>query len=151
MQLTGKHILSASPSQIWNLLMNPDTLAKITPGISKLEQTGDYTFNALSEVKIGPVKGTFNGVVEIVNPEEPKHFSLTATQKSKIGNVTSEVKINLVPLSDNQTEVNFFGDAKLSGLLARTGQRVMSSLANSLVNQFFTSLEEEIKNIAATN
>ncbi len=151
MQLTGKHILPASPSQIWNLLMDPDTLAKITPGISKLVKTGAFTFDALSEVKIGPVKGTFKGILEIVNPEEPKHFVLNATQKSKIGNVTSVVKINLVPLSDNQTEVNFSGDAKLSGILARTGQRVMSSLANSLVNQFFKSMEEEIKNITAMN
>ena len=38
MNLTGSHTFQAQAQEIWDLLMDPDTLAKITPGISKLEK-----------------------------------------------------------------------------------------------------------------
>ena len=65
-------------------------------------------------------------------------------QKSKIGNVNAEGSISLKTVEGNQTEVSFSGDAKLSGTLARTGQRVLSGVARTMTNQFFKSLEEEI-------
>ena len=47
MQLTGKHIVNGVPSEVWKMLMDTETLAKVVPGISGLEKTGDNTFKSI--------------------------------------------------------------------------------------------------------
>ncbi|MEL6274876.1 MAG: SRPBCC domain-containing protein, partial [Bacteroidota bacterium] len=133
------------PAQIWSILMDAEKLAKITPGLSRLEATGEDTFDAIAEVKIGPVKGSFKGEMSITEKREKESFTLNILQKSKIGNVDAKVLILLTPVENNLTQLSFDGKAKMSGLLARTGARVMTGVANSLTKQFFEGLSEELQ------
>lgn len=145
MRLQGTHTLNAPPQKVWDLLMDAEVLAKITPGVSKLERIEGDQYKAISEVKIGPVKGSFKGDLEVADKVEPESFNLRVKQKSKIGNADASVAINLQPTGAKQTALTFDGKAKLSGTLARTGSRVLSGVANSMTQQFFSALEEEIE------
>ena len=144
MQLTGKHVIPADPAGIWKLLMDTDTLARIVPGISRLEKTGDNQFKSILEVKLGPVNSSFTGDLQMEDIAEEKAFTLKVQQKSKIGNANAAIVISLQPVNDNQTEVSFDGDVKLSGMLAGMGQRLIGGVANTLSKQFFTNLEKEL-------
>ena len=146
MKLSGSETFAASPATIWSILMDTDKLAGITPGLSRLERTGEDTYEAIADVKVGPVKGSFSGDMSITDKEEPKHFTLNILQKSKIGNVNAAVNIGLEPEGEGQTKLSFDGQAKMSGLLARTGGRVMTGVANSLTKQFFDNLSAELTN-----
>ena len=125
--------------------MDTNTLAKVVPGISRLEKTGDNTFKSILEIKLGPVSGSFTGNLQMEEITEQKAFTLKALQNSKIGNANAAIKIELLPVDDKRTEVSFDGDVKLSGLLASMGQRVMGSVSNTLSKQFFTNLEKELE------
>ena len=127
------------------MLMDTDILAKIVPGISRLEKTGDNTFKSILEIKLGPVSGSFTGNLQMEEISEQKGFILKLMQNSRIGNANGAIKINLLPVNGEETEVAFNGDVKLSGLLAGMGQRVMGSVANTLTKQFFANLEKELK------
>ncbi|MEO0471776.1 MAG: carbon monoxide dehydrogenase subunit G [Bacteroidota bacterium] len=144
MHLDGTHKLNASAQQIYDMLMDHEVLARVTPGVKELQPLGEGKYKALSDVKLGPVNGSFKGQVEISDPVPAKSFTLNMKQSSKIGNVSAKGSISLNQLSKNETEVIFSGDAKLSGTLARTGQRVMSGVAKTLTQQFFEALEAEI-------
>lgn len=146
MKLKGQHNFNATPGILWEKLMDPDTLARVTPGVSRLQRKSDDQFEAMADVKLGPVKGTFKGELSVLDKNEPESFSLNIQQKSKIGNVSADVHIHLKPVSEQETEMSFDGKAKLSGLLARTGQRVLSGVANTLTKQFFSAMEEELTN-----
>jgi len=124
--------------------MDTEILAKVVPGISKLERIGENSFKAIVEIKMGPVSGAFNGNLQMEDIEEPKGFTLKIQQNSKIGNANAAIKISLLPVAENQTEVAFDGDAKLSGLLATMGNRVIGGVSNTLTKQFFTNLEKEL-------
>jgi len=145
MQLNGTHTLHASREKIWEMLLDPEILARITPGITKLEPTGEGKFKAISEVKIGPVRGSFSGDMEVADQVPPESFVLKMRQNSKIGNVIANGSILLKSVDENTTEVEFAGKAQLSGLLARTGQRVLSGVARTLTDQFFKGIEKELE------
>lgn len=145
MQLEGTHVLPASREQIWDLLMDPDTLARVTPGITRLDPIGEDSYKAIAEVKIGPVSGSFSGEMEVMDKVSPERFTLKMKQNSKIGNVQAKGDILLKTLDEKTTEVEFSGKAQLSGLLARTGQRVLSGVARSLTEQFFKAIEQELE------
>jgi len=144
MQLAGKHIINATASKIWSMLMDPKTLAKIVPGISSLEKNGENSFISTLSIKMGPVSGSFTGNLQMEDIQDQKGFTLKVQQNSKIGNANAAIKIDLSPLEDSKTEVAFDGDAKLSGLLAGMGQRVLGGVANTMTKQFFTNLEKEL-------
>ncbi|MEO0734115.1 MAG: carbon monoxide dehydrogenase subunit G [Bacteroidota bacterium] len=144
MQLTGQEEFAAARTAIWQILMDTDKLTRITPGLSHLQETGPDEYVATAEVKIGPVKGAFKGAMSITDKEEGEAFTLNILQKSKVGNVDAAVRIELAEVNPEKTALSFAGKAKMSGLLARTGARVMTGVANSLSKQFFAGLREEL-------
>jgi uncharacterized protein len=144
MKLTGNQILNATPNTVWQILMDTDALARIVPGVSKLEKITDNSFKSILNIKIGPVGSSFSGNLQLEDIVQEKSFALKAQQNSKIGNANAAVNINLEPIDDTQTEVRFDGDVKISGMLATMGQRVLGGVANTLTNQFFSNLETEL-------
>jgi uncharacterized protein len=145
MQLSGQKILKADNKAIWNLLMNPGSLARIIPGISKLEKTAENIYKSVLEIQIGPVSGYFEGTVELDEIVENSSFNLKVRQNSKIGDANASVRIILSEVNLSETELAFNGEVKLTGLLARMGQRMVSGVANTLIKQFFTNMEEELQ------
>lgn len=67
MKLEGDYRINASPEKLWNILMDPKVLARITPGIKQLVKNGQNKYTVISEIKIGPVKGAFKGELEIMS------------------------------------------------------------------------------------
>ncbi|MGR3811207.1 CoxG family protein [Jiulongibacter sp. NS-SX5] len=142
MELSGKHILNAPVDKIWSMILDPEILAQITPGISELQQESGDLYKAIADVKIGPVKGRFEGSAELLNKIEHESFDMKVQQNSKIGNVAASLGMKMQATEDGQTELSFDGKADVTGLLARTGNRVMSGVANTLTKQFFSNFEK---------
>lgn len=124
--------------------MDPGVLVRLVPGMARLEQTGDDAYNAVFEIKLGLVSGSFTGHLHLENKQEPEHFDLRLQQASKIGNASAVISIRLEPVEAAATALTFEGDVKLSGLLASMGQRVIGGVANTLTKQFFSNLEREL-------
>lgn len=144
MVVKGEHQFDISAQQLWNYLMDIDVLAKITPGVSKLEVIEDDKYKTVSEIKIGPVKGSFKGKLEVVDKAEPVSFAIVMEQLSKIGNAHVKVDMQIKDKGAAASELHFDGKAKLSGVIARTGQRVLSGVANTITKEVFASLEAHI-------
>jgi|SRR5579863_212093 len=144
MQLSGRHIAKATSAKVWQLLTNTTTLARIIPGISKLEKTGENSYKSFSEIKLGPINSTFSGNLQMENIDAEKGFTLKVQQNSKMGNVNASIIIGLSKLMENDVEVNFDGEVKLSGLMATMGNRVVGSVSNTLTKQFFENLDREL-------
>jgi len=144
MLLTGKHVVNAGPTRVWQMLMDTDTLARIVPGISKLEKNGDNSYISTISMKLGQVSSSFTSNLQMEDIQQEKGFTLKVQQNSKIGNANAAIKIDLTPVVENQTEVSFEGDVKLSGMLASMGQRVLGGVANTLSKQFFTNMDKEL-------
>lgn len=144
MHLDGNHTLNAPLEKVWQMLLDPQILTAVTPGVKRLEPTGPDQYDAIFEIKMGPVSGSFNGRMEVLDRVEKESFRLKMDMRGKIGTVAAEGRLSLKSLGTAQTEVSFSGDSQLTGTLARTGQRVLSGVATTMTNQFFKALEKEI-------
>src|SRR5262245_59248532 len=144
MELKGRHTLNATPATIWAMLMDHDTLSKIIPGVSRLEKTGDHSFKSFIDIKFGLVSGAFHGDLQMDNIETPISFQMKVNQTSTIRKANADIKIELMPVNENETEVSFDSNVKLAGLLAGIGQRVLGGVANVLAKQFFARLDQEL-------
>ena len=66
--------------------MDPDFLARVTPGVTRLERNGsDDSFEAIVDIKMGPVKGSFKGKLKVVEKHVPETFTIKMEQLREIG------------------------------------------------------------------
>ena len=144
MELKGKRTIETDTVTLWNMLMDIEILPKIVPGISKLEKVGENTYKSTLEVKFGPVSGEFTGDMQMEDINHQRSFTLKAQQHNKIGTVNSVMKIELMPISGNVTEVTFGGEVTISGLMNMMGQKVLGGVTDMLTKQFFANLDHEI-------
>ncbi|MEL7005756.1 MAG: carbon monoxide dehydrogenase subunit G [Bacteroidota bacterium] len=145
MKVKGNYVLNASAQTIWKLLMNPEVLERITPGISELETLEEDRFKAISNIKIGPVKAGFEGELALREKVENESTQVVLDQKSKIGNAVATIDIKLNAQDNGHTEITYEGNAKMTGRLATMGQRIVGGVVKTLSKQFFKSLEKEIE------
>src|SRR5262245_5604151 len=116
MELKGSHKVNASPVTIWAMLMDADTLSKIIPGVSRLEKTGEHCFKSFIDIKLGLVSGSFHGDLQMDNIDQPKGFILKVHQSSSIGKANADIRIELLPVNEGETEISFDGAIKMAGL-----------------------------------
>lgn len=144
MDITGTQKLEASPEVVWKTILDPSVLERIIPGLQTLTALGNDEYDAFSEIKMGPVKGKFNGHLKITDQVEGKSCKVILSQESKMGNASAEISMTLKSIENDHTEVEYTGAAKLSGTLARMGQRIVGGVVKTLSKQFFGELEKEL-------
>ncbi len=128
---------------MWDLLNDPEVLARITPGVDTLEQTGPGQYQAMLHIKMGPINSTFNGALQVVDSKEPESYRLIIDVDGKIGQIAAEGHIRLAE-DHETTTVEVEGGSQLTGRLASMGQRLLSGVARMFTNQFFKALEREV-------
>jgi len=145
MKISGNYTLNTTPDIFWKMVMNPVVLEKVTPGIKELKEKGQDTYHALSAIKVGPVKGEFAGELAIKNKVENQRCVLVVDQKSKMGNVVAEISMKIDEELAGTTKIYYTGEARMSGMLARMGQRIMSGVVSTLSKQFFHAMETQLE------
>ena len=128
---------------MWDLLNDPEVLARITPGVDTLEQTGPGQYQAVLHIKMGPINSTFNGALQVVDSKKPESYRLIIDVDGKIGQIAAEGHVRLAE-NHETTTVEVEGGSQLTGRLASMGQRLLSGVARMFTNQFFKALEREV-------
>ena len=65
MEFKGRYVIPAPPAKVWAALHDPAVLQLSIPGCEALEKISDTEFKAKAVIRIGPVKATFTGKVEL--------------------------------------------------------------------------------------
>ncbi len=144
MTIKGTHTLDSSVSQVWPLLEDPDVLARIAPGVSRIERIGPDRYKAVSEISVGPVRGSFEGEMAISEKVRNEKMKLHLNQKSKMGNAEASILMRLSPAENERTLISYDGTAKVSGRLASMGQRILGGVVKTMSRQVFQELDHII-------
>ncbi len=142
MKVEGSYEIDAGVESVWDLLVDPDVLAELIPGAKSLEQVEENSYRATMDVGVGPIKGTYQGTVELIDPVRPESYTLKISGNGRGAFVSGESRFTLTALSDSKTRVDVDGEGNVGGVLARVGQRLAGSAARSLMNQFFDNLKK---------
>lgn len=142
MEISGEYLIPARREAVWELLNDPDTLKQCIPGCEALEQTSPDTFSAKVVLKIGPVKASFNGDVELRDKVFPTSYQIYGEGKGGVAGVASGTALVTLAEEDGGTKLSYEVDAKLSGKIAQLGSRLMASTSAKLATQFFSTFSE---------
>ncbi|HVO97869.1 MAG TPA: carbon monoxide dehydrogenase subunit G [Bryobacteraceae bacterium] len=142
MKIAGSAQLPFAPQRSYELMQDPEVLARAIPGCESLEKTGDGEYRMKMKMVLASVSGAFEGRVQLVDPVPPTSFRMVVEGSGKIGFMKGDGVLTLA-LKDCGTEVSYDGDAQVGGTMAAVGQRLIDTTARMLIKRFFEKLAAE--------
>jgi carbon monoxide dehydrogenase subunit G len=144
----SSQLLAWPRERIWQLLLDPSVLARLLPGVEKLEATAPDQYAVVVKMGVGAVRGTYTGKVQLTDQRPPESYRLVGEAKGGPGWAKGSATLTLVPEGAG-TRIVAKGDAQIGGPVASVGQRMMEGVARSMANEFFQSIERELRGEAA--
>jgi carbon monoxide dehydrogenase subunit G len=144
MDVNGSYSFDAPREEVWRAILDPEILSKSLPGIQELVSTGENEFRAKMKVRMGPVQGQFNGIVQLVDLNSPVGYHIKIDASGAQGFVKGEGDLKLAEL-DGGTELHYSGEAQVGGRIASVGQRLMESSAQALIRQGLEAFNAQIQ------
>lgn len=100
-------------------------------------------YASLIQVSIGPVNPSFETVVTIDERDQPY---MEASGEGSAGDSSFEMTSRMeLDDTDDGVEVDWQTEGDVFGDIAQVGQRVIDPAANTVVEQFFSSVQDEIR------
>jgi carbon monoxide dehydrogenase subunit G len=150
MKVEGAYTFPGQPQQVWELLLNPDSLRDCIPGAESLTETSPDHWDAVMKVGVAAIRGTYKGKVAIVDKQEPNTYTMQVEGSGGPGFVKGSAKVTLEAIDGGGgTNVKVEGDGQVGGMLAGVGQRMLPGVAKMLMNQFFECLIGKANSLAA--
>lgn len=144
MQIQGETTFRAPRERVWEVLLDPDAMARCMPGCQELRQVGDDTYAAVLRIGVGAVSGSFEGQLSIDEQEPPERYTMRFAGSGKQGFAKGSGETRLRADGEG-TVVDYRCDVEVGGLLASVGHRVLLGVGRFLVKQMFVELRRIVE------
>lgn len=149
MQMTGEQRIAAPRQRVWEALNDPEVLKASIPGCQSLDKVGEDQFEAVAEVKIGPIGARFKGNVQLSDLDAPNGYTINGQGNGGVaGNAKGSAKVRLSEDGD-ETLVSYEVDAEVGGRMAQLGGPIIDATAKNLAGKFFSKFGEVVGGEAA--
>ncbi|MCZ6859975.1 MAG: molybdopterin-dependent oxidoreductase [Alphaproteobacteria bacterium] len=135
----GEIEVPAPPLKVWDILLDPNQMAKIVPGCEALEVVGENSFRGSIILGVGPVKGRFDARIELTDLDKPNRANLVGSAIGVLGSSRGNGSFMLTPTGAG-TLVKYSYSVELSGKVAAVGGRLIRGAARHLIDRFMRAL-----------
>ena len=145
MNMTGTRVIAAPRQTVWAALNDPDVLRDCIPGCDELTGSAEDGFEAKVTQKVGPVKATFAGAVQVRDAIPPERYRIEGEGKGGVAGFAkggADVALAEVP---EGTELSYAVDAKVGGKIAQLGSRIVDSFAAKMADAFFENFKARVE------
>jgi carbon monoxide dehydrogenase subunit G len=144
LKVEGAYSFKAGKEKVWAALLSPDVLSSCIPGCQEFKPTGEDAYDVVLKVGVAAISGTYTGRVTLTEKKPHDSYRMLVEGKGSGGTIKGEGFLSFAE-GDGQTEVKVEGDAQVTGVVARVGQRLLGSAARMLMNQFFGCLKDKVE------
>jgi uncharacterized protein len=138
MEMNDIQRVPASKAKVWAALNDPEILRSCIPGCQSLVMTSPTEMTATIVVKVGPVKATFSGKVNLSDVDPPNGYRINGEGSGGVaGFAKGGATVRLDAESADVTNLQYAVDARVGGKLAQLGGRLIDSTAKKLAEEFF--------------
>ena len=146
MNLDGTFTFKGPRVTVWELLQDPEVLAKALPGTERLELTSPDHFQGVMKVSVGPVTAAkFDVTVVLLDKVAPERFTMQIDGKGNVGYTKGTASILLADTADAATTLQYTSNIQVGGKIAAVGQRLLESVSKMMMRQAFEALERELE------
>ncbi len=145
MTLEGTFTFDGPRETVWELLQDPQVLAKAMPGAQELKQTADDRFEGVMKVSIGPMNAAeFRLSVQLSDKQPPERFTMHIDSKGTLGFARGTAQVTLDAPGSRETVMRYRSDLQIGGRIAAVGQRLLESAARMMTQKGLDALQREL-------
>ncbi len=144
MKLEGEHVFNGPREDVWDMFYDPAILASAVPGMDKLDIVAENEYEGIMNVRIGPVSGKFSGKLTLSDIVAPESLTLTVDGRGAPGFAKGVGRVKFED-ADGKTLMKYEGDVNIGGALASVGQRMIDSVAKSMIRTAFETLDKALE------
>ena len=142
MKVSGSYQSNVPRKQLWDALMDPAAVESCIPGVKGFKTLSPDEFEIEVRVGVGAVSGSYRGKLEITGRCEPESYSMSVSAKGSMTTIKGQGTMRLAEVGEG-TELSYEGEALVTGMLARVGQRLMGNVAKTQIDRFFDCLSSK--------
>ena len=147
-RLENEYHIDLDQEDVWKAINNPEILSEILPNCESLEPISEHQFIAHIKVKIGPISSKFKSTLELFDLKEPDGYKFRVQGSGKKGSMNGQGEIKLLS-NGSGTGFTFIAEGKVTGLIARVGQRLIEAAGKKLMDQGFENFKNRVMGSAA--
>ena len=146
MILTGTFTFEGPRTRVWEILQDPEVLAKALPGTKTLTRAGEDRYQGVMKVSVGPVNAAEFAIdVELKDKVPPQSFSMQINGKGNAGFTKGTATVVLEEHPGPLTVMTYNSDVQIGGRIAVVGGRLLESVGKMMAKQALEALNAELK------
>ncbi len=140
----GSVTLHASQETVWRALVDIPSLKDVIPGCKELRETASHVYEALVEIRVAGIGGSYKAQFELSHMDEPKALRLSGGADGGLGSGKGHADIALFALADGRTRLDYTYHAGVTGRVVSFGHRMLDSVTALLIARFFEGFEARL-------
>ncbi|MDA4122091.1 MAG: carbon monoxide dehydrogenase subunit G [Thaumarchaeota archaeon] len=144
MHYDGTFDVKAPKEKVYDFITDPKKITTIFPDVSAVKVLDADNFTLKAKVGMSFIRGTMDVKGSVAEKKKPT----SARMKARGNGLNSSVDLDsLFTMEDGPqggTHVTWSADAKISGMMASIGSRLIESQADKYVKQIIGSLEKKL-------
>lgn len=136
---SGSTQIPATPEEVFDVLMDPEALAKVIPGCRELEQIGENSYRADVTISIGMIKARYEATIALSDIKRPHSLRLQGSGVSSLGGAEGGGDI-VLEANGQGTLMKYQYEAEVQGKVAAVGGRMLEGAARMVLGQLFEQL-----------
>jgi carbon monoxide dehydrogenase subunit G len=146
MILNGTFTFTGPRQKVWDLLQDPDVLAKALPGTERLTMSGPDRYEGVMKVSIGPMTAAkFDVTVALADKQPPERFTMQIDGKGSVGFARGSAAVALQEQAEGGTAMEYTSNVQIGGRIASVGQRLIESVSRMMMRQALEALDRELR------
>jgi carbon monoxide dehydrogenase subunit G len=145
MKVAGEFTFDGPRPAVWELLQDPEVLAKVLPGSERLERVADDQYEGAMRVGVGPVTaGSYAVKIALKDKVPPERYAMAIDGRGGLGYAQGTARVELEETGPRSTRMRYDADLQVGGKVAGVGQRLLESVARNLLSQGLSALNREL-------
>jgi carbon monoxide dehydrogenase subunit G len=143
--VSGERTFAAPRATVWQVLNDPESMAKTMPGVQSFDVHDDKHWTANVKIPLG--LGGLKMKVEMEKLEEREaEFSKLAVKGNGVGAIMNmETSFRLGDVPEGGTAMAWEAEVKILGPVGSMGQRVLQPIVNQQVQYVLTALDAQVQ------
>lgn len=146
MEINGEQTIDLESDQLWEILLDAETLEQTIPGAQELECNGD-NYEGTLERGLAGISLTLSADVDITNKEQPEWIEcdIEGVDNTINSRVNGTARVEFQDEDDDATLLVYDTEFDFSGKLASLGSRIIKRKVNNDLETFFSNIEEYVE------
>jgi carbon monoxide dehydrogenase subunit G len=144
MHYEGSFDVAAPKEKVYDFVTDPQKITGIFPDVQSVKIIDPTNFSLKAKVGMSFIKGVMDVKLSLVENKRPTFTKLKARGTGLNSSVDLESSFTLEDGAKGGTHVKWSAEAKISGMMASVGSRLIDSAADNYVKQIIGLLEKKL-------